>query len=147
MINNPIRKRAAALFHGATPKGLPVIIADKADPRWDYDQLRTSSVFNLILAGDLEFSYRFSEAVCSGGVPVLLANKWVPPFNDSLPFPGYGVYIHEDRIQDALTILGLLSASSIAALRTQAAVACRTHFRTVGATASQVLQMAVSIRV
>jgi len=78
----PVRSKVLHLFNNGADQ--VVVKGDNRD--YDMDELMQSSRFNLILGGDVEFSYRFNEAVCSGGVPVLVTERWVPPFSEFLPF-------------------------------------------------------------
>lgn len=78
---HPIRAKLAKL-HNSTAG---IVISDSSTrflrrDRYDYDDLMSSSKFTLVVRGDAEYSYRFTEAVCSGAVPVLVADGWVPPF-------------------------------------------------------------------
>lgn len=49
------------------------------------------------------FTYRFSEAVCSGGIPVMVTSSQVPPLQDLVPFETYGVLIRDEEIPGAET--------------------------------------------
>ena len=64
---------------------------------YNYTDLLVNSSFTLVLRGGKEFSYRFTEAVCSRSVSVLVSNEWIVPFSEHLvPFPDYGVQVSED---------------------------------------------------
>ena len=54
-------------------------------------------------AQDVLFTYRFSEAVCSGGIPVMVTSSQVPPLQDLVPFETYGVLIRDEEIPGAET--------------------------------------------
>ena len=95
---HPIRAELAKL-HNSTA-GIIISDSSKEDNGYDYDDLMSSSKFTLVVRGDAEYSYRFTEAVCSGAVPVLVADGWVPPFSTLLPFQTYGVHIQEKDWQD-----------------------------------------------
>ncbi|KAI9002077.1 exostosin family-domain-containing protein [Hyaloraphidium curvatum] len=98
----PLRKRMLEL-HNETQG---VIIVDSWDPSYNFDNLLSSSAFVLAPRGDAEFSYRFTEAVCSGGVPVLLADGYVTPFEQMIDFRTYGIQVAEadlDRLVEILT--------------------------------------------
>ncbi len=47
---------------------------------------------------DVLFTYRFTEAVCSGGIPVMVTSSQVPPLQDLVPFDTYGVLIRDEEI-------------------------------------------------
>merc|ERR1712060_696615 len=95
------RRTVRDLLHN----GVDRVIANSSDAEYDFDTLLQHSRFNLILPGDIEFSYRFAEAVCSGGVPVMIGAHWVPPFDEFVRFESYGVYIQKDLLHTILPIL------------------------------------------
>merc|ERR1719478_986980 len=101
-----IRKRAMKYWHD----GKSVVISDKNDEQdtYDFDDLMISSRFVLILAGDDVWSFRFNEAVCSGGVPVLVTNLWIPPFENIVPFETYGVLVRESSLDNATSASSVL---------------------------------------
>lgn len=54
----------------------------------------TESVFTLAPRGDSRWSYRFTEAVCSGSVPVIIGTDgWMMPLDHLAPFDPYGIFI------------------------------------------------------
>jgi len=101
---HPIRKKLGEMHN----PGQGVIIVDSSGPsskHWDFAEIMTMSKFTLVVKGDVEFSYRYTEAVCSGAVPVLVADGWVPPLQSLVPFETYGVRIKEDEIDKMLDVL------------------------------------------
>ena len=38
------------------------------------------------------------DTICGGGIPVLLTDYLVPPFEDTLPWESFGVIINESRV-------------------------------------------------
>jgi len=92
MRSNVIRQAVADQSHNP---GERVVIVESGDGQYDYDELLFNTMFSLILPGDAAFSYRFTEAVCSGGVPVLVTDDWLPPFEQSVPFESYGIKVSE----------------------------------------------------
>lgn len=95
---HPIRAELAKL-HNVTA-GIIILDSSKEDSDYYYDDLMSSSKFTLVVRGDAEYSYRFTEAVCSGAVPVLVADGWVPPFNTIVPLHTYGIQIQEKDWQN-----------------------------------------------
>jgi len=106
---------------------------------YDFDELLQTSRFNLILRGDVEFSYRFNEAVCSGGVPVLVTDKWIPPFNEFLPFESYGVLVNENDLDGLVIILKALSDAEVEMRRKNARIFCQRAFQTTEASVSALM--------
>jgi len=75
-----------------------VFVLSKDDDTFEYWELLSRSVFALVIRGHVAFSYRFSEVVCSGAIPILISDEWVPPFEDLLSFERYGVRVPEANI-------------------------------------------------
>lgn len=101
--NHPIRTELGKLHNSSA--GIVVMDSARGDDGYDYDDLMSSSKFTPIMRGHAEYSYRFTEAVCSGAVPVLIADGWVPPFSTLVPFSEYGVQIREIDVKDLITQL------------------------------------------
>jgi hypothetical protein len=114
---------------------------------YDFDMLLRSSRFILIIGGDVEFSYRFNEAVCSGGVPVLITQAWVPPFNEFVPFESYGVLVNETnetQMDGLLHILQTLPEAEVERRRKMARKMCVDAFQTTEKTISALLHFQTS---
>jgi hypothetical protein len=95
---------------------------------YDYAELMGTSAFTAVIRGDVEFSYRFTEAVCSGAVPLLLSDGWVPPLNGTMPFHTYGVAAAQAEIGDALLErLRSMPPAEHARLRANALRFCHRH--------------------
>jgi hypothetical protein len=120
------------------------------------------SKYALVPPGDHLHSTHFSEAVCSGGVPVLLhssdaperrglkwhglchsmeACRWRPPHEDSLPFAGYGVTygLSVANVSMLDPELRKISDSQWRRLRHAAQRACWFYFRTTAVTLERML--------
>lgn len=109
------------------------IIIDSWDGRWAFDELLFSSLFSLIPAGDTEWTPRFTEAVCSGGVPVLITHpNYVPPFEDLVPFSSYGVFVPSDEVFELAHRLRS-ELPRVEELRREARRVCELHFQTIEA--------------
>ena len=52
--------------------------------KYSYAQFLARSVFALAARGDNKFSYRFSEVLSAGAIPVVHADEWVWPFRPEL---------------------------------------------------------------
>eukprot|EP00929_Paragymnodinium_shiwhaense_P102606 TRINITY_DN65803_c0_g1_i10.p2 TRINITY_DN65803_c0_g1~~TRINITY_DN65803_c0_g1_i10.p2 ORF type:complete len:271 (-),score=8.38 TRINITY_DN65803_c0_g1_i10:163-975(-) len=84
------------------------------------------TVFNLILRGDTRTTFRFSEAVCSGGIPVLITDALVPPFEQLIPFESYGILHDENDLESLMQRLRQLPQERREALRRHAFEVCQT---------------------
>lgn len=49
-----------------------------------YEEIMRDSIFAGAPRGDCLWSYRFTEALSAGSVPVVYANDWLPPFSSSV---------------------------------------------------------------
>ena len=94
-------------------------------------ELNSRTTFALILRGDVRFSYRSNEAICSGGIPVLLTDYMVPPLNDALPWESFGVLINETKWRQTKAILDAIPLEHRRRLQLRARHVCHVHFATV----------------
>ena len=97
-----IRRRVKKELHNPI-EGVQIL--SREDTSFEYWQLLSTTEFALVLRGHVSFSYRYSEVVCSGAIPVLISDEWVPPLEDLTPFLEYGVRIPEAQYVDTVRIL------------------------------------------
>lgn len=133
-METPLRRKVRELFHN----GKDQVIVESGS-NYDFDVLLQQSRFNLILRGHVEFSDRFNEAVCSGGVPVLVTDDWIPPFNELMPFDRYGVFVAEKRVSSLLGILKSFSDDEVEQRRKNARSFCQKAFATSEASVTALL--------
>eukprot|EP00929_Paragymnodinium_shiwhaense_P032827 TRINITY_DN18141_c0_g1_i3.p1 TRINITY_DN18141_c0_g1~~TRINITY_DN18141_c0_g1_i3.p1 ORF type:complete len:472 (-),score=57.40 TRINITY_DN18141_c0_g1_i3:485-1900(-) len=84
------------------------------------------TIFSLVVRGDTIKTFRFSEAVCSGGIPVLITDVWVPPFEQLIPFEEYGILHDENDLEGLLGRLRRIPQEQREALRSKAFEVCQT---------------------
>jgi len=120
--NSPVRREVQKLLHDPARGAL---ILPNDDETHDYWELLSSTTFALVIRGHVSFSYRLSEVVCSGAIPVLLADDWVPPFDDIVPFEEYGVRLGENDIGGALNILTGIGSARRRVMSDQAVAFCQ----------------------
>ena len=112
---------------------------------YDYAELMATSKFAAVIRGDVEFSYRFTEAVCSGAVPLLLSDGWVPPLNGTVPFHTYGVAAAQAEIGGALVErLRSMPPAEHARLRENALHFCHRHVGSVFQAVESLIEEALS---
>ena len=123
---SPLREKLAELHN---PEAGVVIVNSKADEseQYGYEELMSSSNFTLVVRGHREYSYRFTEAVCSGAVPVLVADGWVPPFDAVVNFREYGVSLKEENYLDLITILRNIDDARVIEMKQTAMAFCHNH--------------------
>ena len=95
--------------------------------QYGYEELMSSSNFTLVVRGHREYSYRFTEAVCSGAVPVLVADGRVPPFNAVVNFREYGVSVKEENYLDLIRILRNIDNARLSEMKQAAMGFCHNH--------------------
>lgn len=137
--------RQQALQYHNPGKG--VIVVDSGDEIYDFDELLFDSMFSLILSGDNEFSYRFTEAVCSGGVPVLVTDRWVPPFEGSVPFKSYGIKVSEADLREGRLMAELekYTLTDLEEMRRQGRKLCENSLNDVALQGRQMISEILSI--
>ena len=52
--------------------------------KYTYQEVNSQSIFSLAPRGDNKFSYRFTEVLSAGAIPVVLADEWMWPFRPEL---------------------------------------------------------------
>ena len=112
----PWEKQVAALHDNNNN----VVIVDDANAEYDAEFLLWNSVFILVFATANYRNSRFNEAVCSGGIPVAMADaSWVPPFDGFIRFSSYGVLIEDSNPSNLLPRLRdvLLNTAEVHVLR------------------------------
>ena len=132
----PLRTRAAALLHNPA-MGVVIVDGGTEEGRsFDFRQLMYNTRFTLILRGDQPYSYRYTEAVCSGSVPVMVSSGgWVPPFSNLHAFTDYGVLVQEQQLDKLMSLLRNISDVEVDRLRYAAKQFCLQHLITVHAQA------------
>ena len=139
-----VRTRAAAALHDPLRGVVVVDSAGDAGKAFDYEQLMFDTVFALILRGDQPYSYRYTEAVCSGAVPVMvLSGGWVPPFSSLAPFSSYGVEVAEDDLPGLVARLRSMTDVQVEALRGAAHDFCMRYLVTVHHQTDALIQAAL----
>jgi hypothetical protein len=83
-----------------------------------YESMLVESKFAAVTSGDCLFSFRFSEVLSAGAIPVIYANGWVLPFSrDLIPWDDYMVVIDESKTMDTISILESISVEERCRLR------------------------------
>jgi len=84
----------------------------------NYTKLLSQSKFAGVPRGDNLFSYRFTEALSGGSIPVVFADGWLLPFSGALvDWSSIAVFIPEDRAAHTLDYLANLTASQRCGMR------------------------------
>jgi hypothetical protein len=106
------------------------------------------ALFALVPPGDHLHSARLAEAVCGGGVPVLLRDdagpKWQPPFEEIVPFEIYGVIVDDDAQIGA--VLNAVNRTRWLQLREAARSMCATYYHTTAAGIARTIEHFARVR-
>ena len=75
------------------------LIVDR-DHEIDYQELIKNSLFSLVLDGDCHWSYRLTEVVNMGSIPVIVVeDDWTNiPFSNLLDYTDFSILVHKNKI-------------------------------------------------
>lgn len=75
------------------------IIIETNDNIYSYEYLMNNSYFGIVLEGDLPWSYRFTETINSGCIPVIIKDKMKSlPFQQYIDYSKFSIIIDKDEI-------------------------------------------------
>ncbi|CAB9519665.1 Exostosin-1 [Seminavis robusta] len=101
-------------LHNATAG---IVLLDKKQfqklrPKTTYKKLLQQSVFSATPRGDNKFSYRFTEVLSAGAIPVVHSDDWVLPFRrEFIDWPQEcAIIIPEAKVNQTVDILRAISA-------------------------------------
>lgn len=107
------------------------IIIDKTNNNFDYSDLMLNSVFCIIIEGDLPWSYRFTEAINAGSIPIIVKpkNKNILGFHELIDFSLFSIMVEPDDIDNLMTnILPKLSLVKIREMLNQLEIVNQKYF-------------------
>jgi hypothetical protein len=148
---NRVRGHIAQLYHDKIIENRKVVIQSRVNgAEQEVEMFEASifdSVFTLVLPGDHPHSYRFNEAVCSGGVPVLVESndpmlQIMPPHDKAFPFSLYGIRAH--NISDLAQQLKAVPWHRREELRSNALKVCAIAFSTTAGSFYSMLNFVVN---
>jgi hypothetical protein len=93
-----------------------IIIIDKQNNTYDYNELMQNSLFGIIIEGDLPWSYRLTECINAGMIPIIIKpkNKNIFAFDELIDYSLFSIIINSDEIDYLMnTILVNLSTEKI----------------------------------
>ena len=125
--NHETRRRAAAALHKPERD---FFVIPTSDGSIDFNDVIGGSEFGLVMRGDVAFSYRFTETVCGGSIPVVIADNWVIPFDELVPFSIYGLRVTEANVSAVIDLVDSVDAPRSRAMRERALRFCHTHLLT-----------------
>ena len=107
------------------------IIIDKKNNNFDYEDLMINSVFSIIIEGDLPWSYRFTEAINAGSIPIIIKpkNKNILGFHELIDYSLFSIIVDPDNIDNLMNnILPNLSVEKIREMLTQLEIVNNNYF-------------------
>jgi hypothetical protein len=115
----------------ATANETAVLLNDTSDPVKSFKSLASSSKFAAVPRGDNLFSYRFTEMMSCGAIPVVYADGWIFPFRKEIADPsGYAVIIAEEEANATLAILAGIPDDRKCRMRQRALEVYETYMKT-----------------
>jgi len=94
-----------------------VVVVHRTHGSYNYTELLLNSQFALCPRGNGYYSYRITEAMSAGAIPVILSDRYVLPFDDIVDWKAFSVIIPENRWENVVSVLHSFSAEDIAAMR------------------------------
>ena len=124
VISHPVRQSLAALHDGSriiceavessNHIGRIDALAGATDAR--YVELLERSIFALAPRGDALYSYRFTEALSFGCIPVVLSDGWVLPFDHTIAWTDAAVIVPESCAGHTPALLATFPPGRIAGM-------------------------------
>jgi Exostosin family len=88
-------------------------------------------IFSLFVTGDNLFSYRFTEIISCGSIPVVYADDWLLPFGkDLIDWTEAAVVIPEAETLDTVNILSKISVEKRCRMRQKVYEVYRKYMQT-----------------
>jgi hypothetical protein len=93
------------------------LIIDRSDP-CDYQFLIKNSTFSIVVDGDCHWSYRLTEVINMGSIPVIIVDdEWTNiPFSNMLDYSSFSIIIHKNDIASLKDILENMPKDGISEL-------------------------------
>ena len=93
---------------------LSFIIIETNNNNYSYEYLLNNSYFGLVVEGDLPWSYRLTETINSGCIPVIIKDKMKSlPFQQYIDYSKFSIIIEKEYIQDIKKKLNEISKEKI----------------------------------
>jgi len=96
-----------------------IVVIKRENNLYDYEDLLTNSLFSLVIEGDLPWSYRLTETINAGSIPIIIKpkNKNILAFDELIDYSLFSIVINEDEIDTLMNnILPSLTLDDISNL-------------------------------
>ena len=123
-----VRQKLARLHSGKADIKILSTRGATSNPMGSYAAFMTNTSFALILRGDTRQTHRMIDCICAGGVPVLLTDFMVPPFNETIPWETFGILVNETAWNETEAILRAVPMERREQLQQAARRACLDFF-------------------
>lgn len=82
-----------------------IIIEPRKEKKNSYKKLLYNSIFSLVIEGDLPWSYRLTEVINSGSIPIIILPKHghILPFQEILDYSKFSILLDYDKIDNFFT--------------------------------------------
>ena len=81
------------------------IFIERSDNLYDYNDLMQNSIFSVIIQGDLPWSYRFTEAINAGSIPIIIKpkDKNIFAFQELINYSSFSIVVNSEDIDNLMT--------------------------------------------
>jgi hypothetical protein len=96
-----------------------IVVIERTNTKYDYGELLTESLFSLVIEGDTPWSYRLTETINAGSIPIIIKpkNKNIFAFDELIDYSLFSIVIDEDEIDVLMTnILPNITVDEISSL-------------------------------
>ena len=97
-----------------------------------YRELASDSKFALIVEGFGYATFRLTEMMSAGSIPVILIDHYVLPYDDILDWENFSIRIPEHKLEQVPDILRAIPAERVAAMHARLVFVYETFFRSLG---------------
>mmetsp|Transcript_821 Transcript_821/g.2728 ORF Transcript_821/g.2728 Transcript_821/m.2728 type:complete len:953 (-) Transcript_821:2162-5020(-) len=105
-----------------------------------YTELLSSSKFSLIVEGFGYHSFRLTEVLAAGAIPVIVIDHYVLPYEEILDWSTFSVRVPEHLLLQVPDILRAIPPKVVAAMQRRAAEAYEQYFWSLGAQVATALE-------
>lgn len=125
--------RSARAKYAAAGAGAPELPADGALSCELPLRDALNSSFVLVPRGDMPFAYRLLEALAFGAVPVVVADEYILPFSEVVPWEDFSLHWPYARLSSLVPYLRTIPPEHVCEMRRRARRAWLDHFQTAAA--------------
>ena len=100
--------------------------------KYTFTEVSIGSKFALIVEGFGYATFRLTEMMSAGSIPVILIDHYVLPYDDILDWENFSIRIPEHKLEQVPDILRAIPAERVAAMHARLVFVYETFFRSLG---------------